>query len=961
MNIGTLWAQIGLDNRQLQTGARESERTLTSLSNKMDKDLPRSSGVASKALGALGTAFSAYYLVQQVTDGIQAIDELHLSVVKMASTITTMQGPKNIEQNYAAAKKYAEGLAVALQKVDEISFANNEGLQAMAETMIMQGVIIDTNNKAQMESFAALSNMIAMQTAGQNQALQTRQEMRALLSGEARTGAVVAQQIDQMAKNQGEYKNGLKDIVRLGKEHGDFWQRIEPYMQGVKAAADDISNSWEAVTSSWETAKTMIKREVFTEVYASAIANGKMFVDWIKANSKEIAQAIKIAMDVMILAAKVALAYFAVFVAGPAILGAVATAVGILQVQMALASMEMAGTTAVARIYALVMGRDVVTATWAAAGAMGKLKMIGQVLLAFFIGWEIGKIIEKHCAVARQAAAALVAGLHKVWATLVFGSKLVGTIMATTMTGNFKQGIDVAKQQYQDFQNELKRIDVIGFQQFQEAGRDKTGVPAVAGDLAIPKLPTTKTGVDAKNVQALKNVQQEAEAAARIRQSLLDDRAQNTMNEVDLIKWQTEQNIQQWEKEAKTNKVLASQMTENKILAYENMNDKIDKIEKEAMSSAFKKLEENLKPIVTPLQEVNSALDQEISLLGFLGDEQEIENRLMQIRNQLLSQGRALLLDEETSLREKLALSQKLNEENRIMNSLMRESRGGRNKEFTNVLGGIDKLVKDPTSGFSQTDATLAGVEAAGLGDKFAKTADGYSIQLEQLEEYYDRVDELRQQNLISEEAANQMRLELDYEANAQRLQFAGEFFGNLATLSSSKNKELAAIGKAAAITQASIDGVLAVQKALATYSPPYNYIMATAVGITAAANVAKIAGFEAGGYTGNIGRQDVAGVVHGQEFVINAQATARNRPALEAINSGEVLGGGGYNITIENYGTSKMFEVQQLSERDVRIIARDEVQKQAPKVIANEISNPNSTVSKSIDRNTKTQRKRAA
>ncbi|GAA4758779.1 tape measure protein [Gordonia alkaliphila] len=46
--------------------------------------------------------------------------------------------------------------------------------------------------------------------------------------------------------------------------------------------------------------------------------------------------------------------------------------------------------------------------------------------------------------------------------------------------------------------------------------------------------------------------------------------------------------------------------------------------------------------------------------------------------------------------------------------------------------------------------------------------------------------------------------------------------------------------------------------------------------------------GYKTGGYTGNaFGVDDVAGVVHGQEFVINAAATRQWRPALEAINAG--------------------------------------------------------------------------
>ena len=131
---------------------------------------------------------------------------------------------------------------------------------------------------------------------------------------------------------------------------------------------------------------------------------------------------------------------------------------------------------------------------------------------------------------------------------------------------------------------------------------------------------------------------------------------------------------------------------------------------------------------------------------------------------------------------------------------------------------------------------------------------------------------------------------------------------------------------------------------------------------------LASLAGFKPGGYTGEGGVNQVMGVVHGKEFVVNAQATAANRPLLEAMNRGSVVAGsapagGGVSVSIENYGTSKDFEVQQLDANQIRIIARDEaknaVRAEAPAVISAEISNPNSTVSKSLGRSTMTQRRR--
>lgn len=47
--------------------------------------------------------------------------------------------------------------------------------------------------------------------------------------------------------------------------------------------------------------------------------------------------------------------------------------------------------------------------------------------------------------------------------------------------------------------------------------------------------------------------------------------------------------------------------------------------------------------------------------------------------------------------------------------------------------------------------------------------------------------------------------------------------------------------------------------------------------------------GFKSGGYTGGGGVNDVMGVVHGREFVVNAENTAKFRPILEAMNKGRM------------------------------------------------------------------------
>ncbi|PSD73598.1 phage tail tape measure protein [Acinetobacter nosocomialis] len=75
------------------------------------------------------------------------------------------------------------------------------------------------------------------------------------------------------------------------------------------------------------------------------------------------------------------------------------------------------------------------------------------------------------------------------------------------------------------------------------------------------------------------------------------------------------------------------------------------------------------------------------------------------------------------------------------------------------------------------------------------------------------------------------------------------------------------------------------------------------------AQGVAGITGFSTGGYTGNMGRGDVAGVVHGQEYVLNAAATKRvGVDTLNAINSGgsleRTVSSSGQPVTIQVYVT---------------------------------------------------------
>lgn len=113
----------------------------------------------------------------------------------------------------------------------------------------------------------------------------------------------------------------------------------------------------------------------------------------------------------------------------------------------------------------------------------------------------------------------------------------------------------------------------------------------------------------------------------------------------------------------------------------------------------------------------------------------------------------------------------------------------------------------------------------------------------------YAELDRLRQVDLINEDAYQQAKAALWVKYNEQKLQASSDFFGALADVTKKGTGVVGAISKAAAVAEATIQGYLAVQRALASMPPPFNYVAAAAVAIKTGANVAGILSTNAGSF----------------------------------------------------------------------------------------------------------------
>jgi hypothetical protein len=215
---------------------------------------------------------------------------------------------------------------------------------------------------------------------------------------------------------------------------------------------------------------------------------------------------------------------------------------------------------------------------------------------------------------------------------------------------------------------------------------------------------------------------------------------------------------------------------------------------------------------------------------------------------------------------------------------------------------------------------------------------------------------------IIKEVVAGLIKVGVQHLLNAviQKTTTASSTAAGLAALAVSTK---ASVGAAAATATAWAPAAAAVSAATfgANTVPAFSgmaLLLAGVVGLLAGVAGSK---FADGGYVSGAGtgRSDSipARLSHG-EFVVNAKATSENYGLLHAMNTGKsVGGGGGMRVTVVNQAGGVTHDVQQIGPDEVRIIARQEatnvVRRDTGRVVAEEISNPNSTTSKAFSRST--------
>lgn len=197
---------------------------------------------------------------------IDAVERFNSQVVGNSAMITSMQrGLTDVGVAYQKNKMYAQGVQEVLVKMDAETSASAKNLQDMNTQFMQQGILINTNNKKQIEGFKSVANALAAITANDpNRDMQFAQEIRALREMKD----VGSNRLVQLLQTQGVSKEVFENWKRIANEtknYGYVLEQLAPYLQGFAAAQGDINSMWETIKSTTITIRDEILRKGFNE------------------------------------------------------------------------------------------------------------------------------------------------------------------------------------------------------------------------------------------------------------------------------------------------------------------------------------------------------------------------------------------------------------------------------------------------------------------------------------------------------------------------------------------------------------------------------------------------------------------------------------------------------------------------------------------------------------------------
>lgn len=178
----------------------------------------------------------------------------------------------------------------------------------------------------------------------------------------------------------------------------------------------------------------------------------------------------------------------------------------------------------------------------------------------------------------------------------------------------------------------------------------------------------------------------------------------------------------------------------------------------------------------------------------------------------------------------KIAQSQQ--EEQLLVQSLQRKNEIVQQDRLSAQERDLQNLIEDSNIKNQMELALISGRQSAIYAAEVAAADRRYQLATTQAQKTAALADKYRA-----------IELENQAKTNEAKLQATKDVLSQVSTIQNSSNRHLAALGKAAALTQIAIEGPVAITRALASAPPPFNFALAAGVGAAIATQVANVSG----------------------------------------------------------------------------------------------------------------------
>ncbi|MBI1646295.1 chromosome segregation ATPase [Capnocytophaga sp. 051621] len=491
-------------------------------------------------------------------------------------------------------------------------------------------------------------------------------------------------------------------------------------------------------------------------------------------------------------------------------------------------------------------------------------------------------------------------------------------------TSNTLKEREIAAKKSIELQKELNKlvtdrknleVEIIELKQQSNDTSDKERAELEGKRAEINKAKSEQIHSEIAQTKLLNNIHKAANDQANAQAKEAADKARAHLEEQ--LKWQKEA----VEEYVKTNSAVAQSLQERLTIEEKGMQDRLALLDKEKANGLIKKNEYEKQK--REIEEAYLKTRVELSIEAVKKEAEQYEAlNAMKFATELalqeaVYQKKVEALEKEKQLKQEMhAWDYKAEEEHQERLQELKLDFDGKKREIETQTANEDaekrKAQRDEDNAMRDLD----------FQDRLLvmqeQNASKFDIEQEQIRQNYEKekgeLDELLSSKQISQEEYNkksviltkkktQDELKLEKAKEEAKLSLAQSVFGGLKSLAG----EQSALGKAAAIAEATINTYLGVSKAI-SQGLPMGAVMAAITLATGMMNVAKIAStdvkYEKGGLLkGNSHSEGgipftVAGrggfEAEGGEYIVNKRATAMYFPVLEAINRS--AGYGNYN-----------------------------------------------------------------